>query len=75
MATTANTETAALHMKLEELERREKEISKLRRQLHDRIDSFPNPVLLERERLVSAERQALHHEIDALREQLGITPE
>ena len=73
MATTANTDTAALHMRLQELERRETDVSKLRRQLHDRIDNFPNPVLLERERLVSAERRALHQEIDALREQLGIT--
>jgi vacuolar-type H+-ATPase subunit E/Vma4 len=75
MATTANTDTAALHVKLQELERREQEVSKLRRQLHDRIDSFPKPELLERERLVSAERRALHREIDALREQLGIAPE
>ena len=75
MATTADTDSAALHVRLQELERREKEVSKLRRQLHDRIDTFPNPALLERERLVSAERRALHQEIDALREQLGVVPE
>jgi hypothetical protein len=72
MATVTHSELAALHLKLQELERREQEISKLRRQLHDRLDRFPNPALQERERVVSTERRALHQEIDALREQLNI---
>lgn len=64
---------AALHLRLQELERQEKEVSKLRRQLHDRLDSFPNEALQARERLVSAQRRALHREIDALREQLNLS--
>ena len=72
MGTTVGSDTAALHLQLQELERREQEVSKLRRQLHDRLDSFPNEALQERERQVSAERKRLHREIDALREQLNI---
>ena len=40
--------------------------------LHDRIDSFPNEALIAREKQVSAERKALHREIDELRVQLGL---
>ena len=73
MDTAIGSDTAALHLRLQELERQEKEISKLRRQLHDRLDSFPSQAIQDRERLVSAQRRALHREIDALREQLKIT--
>jgi hypothetical protein len=72
MGAIVRADTAALHLQLAELERREQEISKLRRRLHDRLDSFPNDALRQRERLVSAERQALLREIDALRERLNI---
>jgi hypothetical protein len=72
MAATVTSDPAALHLRLQELERREQELSKLRRQLHDRLDSFPNEALQARERQVSEERRALHAEIDALREQLNI---
>ena len=73
MDASVRTDTAALHLRLQELERREKEISKLRRQLHDRLDRFPNEALQTRERLVSAQRRALHLEIDTLREQLNLS--
>lgn len=72
MGATVSTDTAALHLRLQELERREQELSKLRRQLHDRLDRFPNDAVQARERQVSADRRALHAEIDALREQLNI---
>jgi hypothetical protein len=72
MGATTSSDTAALHLHLQELEKREKEISKLRRQIHDRLDSFPTEALAAREKQVSAERKALHREIDALRVQLGL---
>lgn len=65
-------DTTALHLQLQELERREREISKLRRRLHDRLDTFPNEALQARERQVSAGRRALHAEIDTLRGRLKI---
>lgn len=58
-------------VELLELERREREISTLRRRLHDQLDSFPNPVTQARERRVSDERRALHRRIDTLRAELG----
>ena len=72
MRAIAGSATAALHLRLQELERQEHDISKLRRQLHDRLDSFPNEALQQRERQVSAGRRALQREIDALREQLNL---
>ncbi len=62
----------ALHLRLQELERRERELSKLRRRLHDRLDTFPNEAIQARERQVSAGRRALHVEIDTLRGRLNI---
>jgi hypothetical protein len=53
------------------LEREERELSALRRRLHERIDlGFPNELLLAQERRVSAERRALQERIDVLRAQL-----
>jgi|KBSMisStandDraft_5_1062788.scaffolds.fasta_scaffold513456_2 chromosome segregation ATPase len=72
MGATTGSDTAALHLHLQELEKREREISRQRRMLHDRIDSFPNEALIAREKQVSAERKALHREIDELRVQLGL---
>lgn len=55
---------------LERLEREEREISRLRRKLHDRLASFPNPLTQEREREVSQRRRELHAQIDNLRARL-----
>lgn len=59
-------------VELEHLERREREVSALRRKLHDRLDSFPNEVTQAREREVSAERRELHQRIDELRAALHV---
>jgi hypothetical protein len=60
-------EESALDDRLAQLEEREREVSKLRRKLHERLASFPNESTEERERELSKERQELHVEIDALR--------
>jgi hypothetical protein len=62
---------AALLVELEQLERRERQISDLRWQLHQRLSKLRDAVTETREREVSAERQALHHRIDKLRGELG----
>jgi hypothetical protein len=59
-------------LELEHLEHREKEVSALRRRLHDRLDSFPNEVTGAREQALSAERHQLHRRIDELRAQLRL---
>jgi hypothetical protein len=61
----------ALMLELEELERHEKELSALRRRLHDRLDAFPNDLTRRQEQEVSTERRAIHRRIDELRAQLG----
>ena len=60
-----------LFVELEELERREREISAIRRRLHDRLDSFPNEVARRQEAAISAERRELHRRIDELRARLA----
>jgi hypothetical protein len=60
-----------LLIELDQLERREREVSALRRRLHDRLNAFPNEVTAERERQISAERRELHREIDLLRARLA----
>jgi len=52
------------------LEREEREVSELRRKLHERLASFPNPLTVERERELSARRHELHGRIDHLRVEL-----
>ena len=59
-----------LAIELEELLRREPEISAQRARLFDRLASFPNEFTLRQEREVSAERYAIHRRIDELRAQL-----
>ncbi len=59
-------------LELQHLERREKEVSALRKRLHDRLDSFPNEVTGARAQALSAERQQLHRRIDELRAQLRL---
>jgi hypothetical protein len=55
---------------LERLELEEREISSLRRKLHDRLASFPNEVTQQQEREISAKRRELHAQIDELRVRL-----
>lgn len=62
----------AMLVELEQLEQQERKVSAFRRQLHDRLDSFPNELTAKREREVSARRRALHHRIDSLRAQLDL---
>jgi hypothetical protein len=61
-------ETAAeLEALLERLETEEREVSALRRKIHDRLASFPNEVTEKQEREVSKKRRELHAQIDELR--------
>jgi len=62
-------EGAELDVRLAQLEAKERELSALRRKLHDRLASFPNDATAERERQLSKQRRELHAEIDALRAQ------
>jgi hypothetical protein len=54
------------------LEREEREVSALRRKLHERLASFPNPLTEEREREISRHRRELHQRIDLLRDELAM---
>ena len=60
----------ALGVELEELERREPEISASRARLHERLAVFPSEFGQRQERAVSTERQAIHKRINELRAQL-----
>ena len=59
-------------VELEQLEVREREVSAVRRKLHDRLDTFPNEITAKREQEVSKERRRLHRRIDMLRGELRI---
>jgi hypothetical protein len=61
---------AELEARLERLENEEREISALRRKLHERLASFPNEVTEQHEREVSKTRRELHAQIDDLRAKL-----
>lgn len=66
-------EVEALRAELEQLEAEEREISAIRRKMHERIDrGFPTDLLIQQERKLSAERQALHVRIDLLRARLEL---
>ena len=54
---------------IEQLEGEEREISELRRKLHDRLSSFPNEVTSQQERELSQQRAELQARIDTLRAQ------
>jgi hypothetical protein len=54
-------------VELEQLESREREVSALRHELHDSLDSEPNDLVARREQEVSRERRRLHRRIDILR--------
>jgi len=63
-------EAEDLEQTLARLEVEEREISALRRKLHDRLASFPNEVTEAQEREISKERRELHARIDELRARL-----
>lgn len=52
---------------LRRLEREEHEVSTRRATIHERLASFPNPVLEEQERQLSERRRQLHAEIEQVR--------
>ena len=56
-----------LNALIEQLEAEEREVSELRRKLHDRLSSFPNDVTTQQERELSAAACELQARIDALR--------
>jgi hypothetical protein len=65
-------DTKSLRAELEQLEAEEREISMIRRKMHERIDrGFPNDLLIAQERKLSRERRALHLRIDLLRVELN----
>ena len=69
----AENDRAALLAELERLEEQERDVSLVRRRLHERIDrGFPNESLLAEERRVSAERRELHARIDVLRARIEL---
>jgi len=57
-------------VELEQLELREREVSALRHELHETLDSRPNEFVARREKEVSKERRQLHRRIDILRAEL-----
>jgi hypothetical protein len=57
-------------VELEQLELREREVSALRHELHEALDSEPNDLVARREQEVSRERRQLHRRIDVLRAEL-----
>ena len=57
-------------VELEQLELREREVSALRHELHESLDSRPNDLVAQQERDVSKERRRLHRRIDILRAEL-----
>ena len=62
----------AMLVELEQLEQQERDVSRIRRRLHDRLDSFPTDSMKVQEREISDRRRALHRRIDALRAQLDL---
>jgi hypothetical protein len=66
----ADESQAELETLLERLEAEEREVSALRRKLHERLASFPNEVTEQHEREVSKKRRELHAQIDDLRAKL-----
>ena len=61
-------DVGVMRAELERLEAEEREISAIRRKMHERIDrGFPTDLLIQQERKLSTERRALHVRIDTLR--------
>jgi ABC-type phosphate transport system auxiliary subunit len=72
MATQTFFDFNAMIVELERLEQQERKVSEIRRQLHDRLDAFPNEAAVVKERKISDARRALHNRIDALKAELDI---
>ena len=72
MATQTFFDFNAMIVELEQLEQQERNVSSIRRQLHDRLDSFPNEATAVKERRISDARRALHKRIDALKAELDL---
>jgi hypothetical protein len=72
MATQTFFDFNAMIVELERLEQQERKVSAMRRQLHDRLDAFPNEPTLVKERKISDARRALHKRIDALKAELDL---
>ena len=64
---TGDPESQDLDGLIEQLEAEEREVSDLRRKVHDRLASFPNDVTAQQERALSQQRAELQARIDALR--------
>jgi uncharacterized protein YeeX (DUF496 family) len=64
-----NDDVTDLEAALDELDAREREISAIRRKLHDKIERFPTDELVAQEAEISAQRRELHARISELREQ------
>ncbi len=60
-------ESQDLDRLIAQLEAEERDVSELRRKLHDRLSSFPNEVTSQQERALSKQRAELQARIDALR--------
>ena len=66
-------EIDAKRSELERLESEEREISAIRRKMHERIDrGFPTELLIQQEQKLSKERRELHVRIDTLRAELEL---
>jgi hypothetical protein len=66
-------EIDAKRSELEQLESDEREISAIRRKMHERIDcGFPTELLIQQEQKLSKERRELHARIDLLRAELEL---
>jgi hypothetical protein len=63
----SSSESQDLDGLIERLEAEEREVSELRRKLHDRLSSFPNEVTSQQERALSQQRAELQARIDGLR--------
>ena len=61
-----------LAVELIRLERDERQVSALRRKMHERLASFPNELSEARERELSLHRRHLHARIDLLRAELAM---
>jgi hypothetical protein len=67
MAPNERVDVEVLAVELEQLVHEERELSAIRRRLHEQIDNgFPNDVTVRRERDVSDRRRELHRRIDVL---------
>jgi hypothetical protein len=67
------TEIDAKRAELDQLEAEEREISSIRRKMHERIDrGFPTELLIQQEQKLSKERRELHLRIDVLRAEIEL---